>query len=239
MRRMGLLALGLALFGLGDTPALADKRIALVVGNSRYQNVAPLNNPGNDATLMAETLRGGLSFGLSGFTFWSHDIGGFAAKTPEELYRRWMPFGMLTSHSRCHGAPPKEPWEYSAAFMDDFRRADEMKYRLMPYIYAQAKDSSMRGLPMVRAVFIEYPDDPGSWQVEDESGMFPMIRQPDCGRRAFARHGSAVFSQACCSGTATATSPPSFCIRKPRNPIAMSRWRRFTTHCINSRPPAS
>ena len=75
---------------------------------------------------------------------------------------------MLTSHSRCHGAPPKEPWEYSAAFMDDFRRADEMKYRLMPYVYAQAKDASERGLPMVRALFIEYPDDPGSWQVDDE-----------------------------------------------------------------------
>jgi len=46
----------------------------------------------------------------------------FAQKSPEELYRRWVPFGMLTSHSRCHGAPPKEPWEYSAAFLDDFRR---------------------------------------------------------------------------------------------------------------------
>jgi alpha-D-xyloside xylohydrolase len=52
--------------------------------------------------------------------------------------------------------------------MDDFRRADEMKYRLMPYVYAQAKDASERGLPMVRALFIEYPGDPGSWQVEDE-----------------------------------------------------------------------
>jgi alpha-D-xyloside xylohydrolase len=79
-----------------------------------------------------------------------------------------MPFGMLTSHSRCHGTPPKEPWEYSAAFMDDFRRADELKYRLMPYVYAQSKDASERGLPMVRALFIEYPGDPGSWQVEDE-----------------------------------------------------------------------
>ena len=136
-------------------------------GSQRY----PLHWGGDSGAQdsgMAATLRGGLSLGLSGFTFWSHDIGGFAAKTPEELYRRWMPFGMLTSHSRCHGTPPKEPWEYSAAFMDDFRRADEMKYRLMPYVYAQAKDASERGLPMVRALFIEYPGDPGSWQVEDE-----------------------------------------------------------------------
>jgi alpha-D-xyloside xylohydrolase len=136
-------------------------------GSQRY----PLHWGGDSGAQdsgMAATLRGGLSLGLSGFTFWSHDIGGFAAKTPEELYRRWMPFGMLTSHSRCHGTPPKEPWEYSAAFMDDFRRADELKSRLMPYVYAQAKDSSERGLPMVRALFIEYPGDPGSWQVDDE-----------------------------------------------------------------------
>ena len=136
-------------------------------GSQRY----PLHwggDSGAQDSSMAATLRGGLSLGLSGFTFWSHDIGGFAAKTPEELYRRWMPFGMLTSHSRCHGTPPKEPWEYSAAFMDDFRRADEMKYRLMPYLYAQSKDASERGLPIVRALFVEYPADPGSWQVEDE-----------------------------------------------------------------------
>ncbi len=136
-------------------------------GSQRY----PLHWGGDSGATdggMAATLRGGLSFGLSGFTFWSHDIGGFAARTPEELYRRWLPFGMLTSHSRCHGTPPKEPWEYSPAFLDYFRRADEMKYRLMPYVYAQAKDSSERGLPMLRALFVEYPDDPGSWNIEDE-----------------------------------------------------------------------
>jgi len=136
-------------------------------GSQRY----PLHwggDSGNDDTSMAATLRGGLSFGLSGFSFWSHDIGGFTQRSPEELYRRWMPFGMLTSHSRCHGAPPKEPWAYSPQFLDDFRRSDEMKYRLMPYVYAQAKDSSERGLPMVRALFIEYPEDPGAWLVEDE-----------------------------------------------------------------------
>jgi alpha-D-xyloside xylohydrolase len=136
-------------------------------GSQRYP-VHWGGDAGNTDVAMAATLRGGLSLGLSGFTFWSHDIGGFTARTPEELYRRWMPFGMLTSHSRCHGAPPKEPWEYSAAFLDDFRRADELKYRLMPYVYAQAKNASVRGLPMVRALFVEYPDDPGSWLVEDE-----------------------------------------------------------------------
>ena len=117
---------------------------------------------------MASTLRGGLSFGLSGFTFWSHDIGGFMGKTTEDLYARWLPFGMLTSHSRSHGFPPREPWEFGEAFTNAFRRAVEMRYRLMPYIYAQAKDSSARGLPMLRALFVEFPEDAGSWSVEDE-----------------------------------------------------------------------
>jgi alpha-D-xyloside xylohydrolase len=117
---------------------------------------------------MAAELRGGLSFGLCGFTFWSHDVGGFVARASEDLYRRWLAFGVLTSQTRCHGTAPKEPWEYGEAFMNDFRQIDELKYQLMPYIYAQAKDASEHGLPMLRALFVEYPNDPGSWLVDDE-----------------------------------------------------------------------
>jgi alpha-D-xyloside xylohydrolase len=121
---------------------------------------------------MASELRGGLSLGLSGFTFWSHDIGGFTAPSvadmDKNLFARWLAFGMLTSHSRCHGIAPKEPWLYGDDFENKFRAIDELKYKLMPYVYAQAKDSSEHGLPMLRALFIEYPQDPGSWLVDDE-----------------------------------------------------------------------
>lgn len=136
-------------------------------GSQRY----PLHWGGDAATTnvgMLGDLRGGLSFGLSGFSFWSHDIGGFVTKTPEELYRRWLPFGFLSSHSRAHGAPPTEPWLISKGLTAAFRQSAEMKYRLMPYVYAQAKDCSDRGLPMVRALFVEFPHDAGAWQVEDE-----------------------------------------------------------------------
>jgi alpha-D-xyloside xylohydrolase len=136
-------------------------------GSQRYP-VHWGGDPANTNSAMAATLRGGLSLGLSGFSFWAHDIGGFVAQKPENLYRRWTPFGMLTSHTRSHGAPPTEPWEYGEDFMNAFRRADNMRYELMPYIYAQAKDCAERGLPMVRALFVEYPDDPGSWLVDDE-----------------------------------------------------------------------
>ncbi|MFZ1290067.1 MAG: TIM-barrel domain-containing protein, partial [Melioribacteraceae bacterium] len=67
-----------------------------------------------------------------------------------------------------HGNPPTEPWEYGADFMNAFRNADNMRYKLMPYIYAQAKDCSEKGLPMLRALFVEFPDDPGSWLVDDQ-----------------------------------------------------------------------
>ena len=136
-------------------------------GSQRYP-VHWGGDPANTDSAMAATLRGGMSLGLSGFSFWAHDIGGFVKSCPEDLYRRWTPFGMLSSHTRSHGNPPTEPWEYGVDFMDAFRKADEMRYRLMPYIYAQAKDSSERGLPMVRALFVEYPDDPGAWLVDDQ-----------------------------------------------------------------------
>ncbi len=136
-------------------------------GSQRY----PLHWGGdaeNTNSAMAGELRGGLSFGLSGFTYWSHDVGGFVDPTPRDLYRRWLGFGVLTSHTRCHGAPPKEPWGYDEAFVDEFRRAVELKYALMPYIYAQAVDSSAHGYPMLRTLFFEYPDDPTSWLIDDQ-----------------------------------------------------------------------
>ncbi len=136
-------------------------------GSQRY----PLHWGGDAATTntgFIGDLRGGLSFGLSGFSFWSHDMGGFVTASPEDIYRRWLPFGFLSSHTRAHGAPPTEPWLISESFTDAFRDCAEMKYKLMPYVYAQAKDCSEKGLPMVRALFVEYPDDPGAWLVEDE-----------------------------------------------------------------------
>jgi alpha-D-xyloside xylohydrolase len=149
---------------------------------------------------MAAELRGGLSFGLSGFSFWSHDVGGFTANSvaamDKNLYARWLAFGMLTSHSRCHGIAPKEPWNYGDAFLAEFRRIDELKYRLMPYVYAQAKDCSERGLPMVRALFIEFPDDPGSWLVDDEylfgSSLLvaPLLHENATGRDVYLPPGT-------------------------------------------------
>jgi alpha-D-xyloside xylohydrolase len=149
---------------------------------------------------MSAELRGGLSFGLSGFSFWSHDVGGFTASSVEamdkDLFARWLAFGMLSSHSRCHGEAPKEPWNYGDTFMDKFRVIDELKYRLMPYVYAQAKDCSEHGLPMVRALFVEFPDDPGSWLIDDEylfgSSILvaPLMHESATGRNVYLPPGN-------------------------------------------------
>ena len=137
-------------------------------GSQRY----PLHWGGDAATTntgMLGTLRAGLSFGLSGFSFWSHDMGGFVKSTPEDLYCRWLPFGFLTSHTRAHGAPPTEPWLYDSKRVQDvFRKSAEMKYRLMPYVYDQDKECTEKGWPMLRALFVEFPDYPGAWKVDDE-----------------------------------------------------------------------
>ncbi len=117
---------------------------------------------------MAATLRGGLSLGLCGFSFWSHDIGGFSGPPKEELFKRWTFFGMFTSHSRVHGFPPREPWEFSDGFLKIFRKMVEMRYRLMPYIFTQAFIASQNGLPVLKAMFLDYPDDPTTWNLEDQ-----------------------------------------------------------------------
>lgn len=136
-------------------------------GSQRY----PLHWGGDAAstnTGMLGTLHAGLSLGMSGFSFWSHDMGGFVTSTPEELYRRWLPMGFLTSHTRAHGAPPTEPWLYNMEFTDYFRKCAEMKYSLMPYIEKEAEECASNGWPMFRALQVEFPEDPGVWQIEDE-----------------------------------------------------------------------
>ncbi|MEM7552102.1 MAG: alpha-xylosidase, partial [Bacteroidota bacterium] len=103
---------------------------------------------------MASTLRAGLSLGLSGFTYWSHDIGGFSSPPEPDLFLRWAFFGLFSSHSRVHGLPPKEPWHLGEEVVSVFRKMVEIRYRLIPFLYTQAVLSSRRGLPMIRPIFM-------------------------------------------------------------------------------------
>ena len=111
---------------------------------------------------LAQTIRGGLSFGLSGCAFWSHDIGGFFGKPTPELYVRWAQVGMFCSHARCHGLTPREPWAFGRKAMKIFRKYAELRYRLIPYIYSYAFQSALTGLPVIRPLVLECQGDPES-----------------------------------------------------------------------------
>ena len=110
---------------------------------------------------MAESLRGGLSLTTCGFAFWSHDIGGFEGNPPPAVYKRWIQFGLLSSHSRLHGSSfYRVPWlvdEESCTVLQAFTR---LKHRLMPYLYAQAIAATQTGVPMMRSMVMEHPHDP-------------------------------------------------------------------------------
>lgn len=110
---------------------------------------------------MAESLRGGLSLGLCGFGFWSHDIGGFEGLPPVAVYQRWVAFGLLSSHSRLHGSSSyRVPWNYDEAACDVLRHFTQWKCRLMPYLFQQALEARDHGVPVMRAMMLEFPNDP-------------------------------------------------------------------------------
>lgn len=114
-----------------------------------------------DYESMAESLRGGLSLGMSGFGFWSHDIGGFESNSSADVYKRWLAFGLLSSHSRLHGSRYyRVPWLYDEEAVDVARFFTKLKCRLMPYLYGAAVETARTGVPMMRAMVVEYPDDP-------------------------------------------------------------------------------
>lgn len=110
---------------------------------------------------MAETLRGGLSLCISGFGFYSHDISGFEATATPDIYKRWAAFGLLSSHSRLHGNNTyRVPWLFDDEAVDVLRFFTKLKGRLMPYLWAQAIKTHNTGVPMMRAMVIDYANDP-------------------------------------------------------------------------------
>ncbi|MCQ4211175.1 alpha-xylosidase [Streptomyces longispororuber] len=112
-------------------------------------------------TAMAESLRGGLSLSLSGFGFWSHDIGGFEGTPDPAVFKRWLAFGLLSSHSRLHGnVSYRVPWEFGEEAVDVARQFTLLKHRLMPYLYGAAVEAHRTGVPVMRPMLLDFPDDP-------------------------------------------------------------------------------
>lgn len=155
------------------TEAFHGKGEALIWGRSAWAGSQryPLHWSGDGIARnedLACIIRSALSFGLSGFPFYSHDIGGFSGLPSPDLYARWIQLGVFSSHVRCHGQPPREPWEYGEQVEKIFRQYMHLRYRLLPYIYSEAVECGWTSLPMLRALALEHQDDPTTYNIEDQ-----------------------------------------------------------------------
>jgi alpha-D-xyloside xylohydrolase len=136
---------------------------------------------------LAPQIRGGLSLGLSGFPFWSMDIGGFFGDASGPLLVRWMQAGVLLSHARIHGTGSRELYERDPETFARCREALQLRYRLLPYLWASARDSVARALPVARALVLGFPDDPTTrlvgdqWLLGDDLLVAPVL--DESGRR--------------------------------------------------------
>lgn len=114
----------------------------------------------SDYESMEESLRGGLSLLMSGFGYWAHDIGGFENTSTADVYKRWVAFGLLSSHSRLHGSSSyRVPWVYDDEAVDVVRFFTRQKAKLMPYLYKTAIDTSQTGIPTMRAMVLDFTED--------------------------------------------------------------------------------
>lgn len=114
----------------------------------------------SDYKSMEESLHGGLSLTSSGFGFWSHDIGGFENTSTADVYKRWVAFGLLSTHSRLHGSSSyRVPWLYDEEAVDVVRFFTQLKLELLPYLYSSAVITSRTGVPMMRSMALEFPED--------------------------------------------------------------------------------
>jgi alpha-D-xyloside xylohydrolase len=136
-------------------------------GNQRFSVHWGGDNSPNFENIVPQ-LAGGLSLGLSGFAFWSNDIGGFLGNTTDRLLIRWMQTGVLLSHARIHGLGPRELDAFKPETMAICREFISLRYRLFPYLYGCARECSRTGLPLARALVVEFQDDPNVWNLYDE-----------------------------------------------------------------------
>ncbi|GEL47718.1 alpha-xylosidase [Cellulomonas hominis] len=125
---------------------------------------------------MAESLRGGLSLASSGFGFWSHDIGGFEGTPDAAVFKRWLAFGLLSSHSRLHGSDSyRVPWAFDEESVKVTQRFTELKLSLMPYLSAVGRQAHAEGLPAMRPMVLEFPDEPGAATVDTQYLLGPSV----------------------------------------------------------------
>lgn len=146
----------------------------------------------------AADLRAGLCLGLSGVPFWSCDNAGFSSYTGDltpELWIRWSQWSMFQSHVRLHGTEPERvPWLFGERANANFRAYAKLRYRLLPYIYSHAYLATQTALPLMRAMVLEYPGDPRTYDMEDQylfgdAFLVAPVYSPDGRRAVYLPHG--------------------------------------------------
>ena len=144
-------------------------------GSQRYP-VQWGGDPQADWEGLAASIRGGLSYGMSGVPFYSHDIGGFSGEKPDpDLYIRWAQAGIMMSHTRFHGAGQREPWHFGRKAEQIVTDWIKWRYRLIPYLQGCALQASQNGIPVMRAMPLAFPDDPLSWSFEEQYMLGPCL----------------------------------------------------------------
>jgi alpha-D-xyloside xylohydrolase len=151
-------------------------------GSQRYP-VQWGGDPQADWEGLAASIRGGLSWGLSGGPFHASDIGGFYKdRRDAELYVRWTQAAVFFSHLRFHGIGPREPWSYGPEAEAAVSAMLALRYRLLPYLWAAVRQATQTGLPVQRAMALAFPDDPAAWSFEEQWMCGPDLLVAACPR---------------------------------------------------------
>lgn len=118
---------------------------------------------------LAGSIRGALSWGMSGAPFFATDVGGFYKDTRDaELFARWCQAAVFSAHMRLHGIGQREPWSYDDKAELAANKALAWRYRLLPYISQTVSQASESGLPVMRAMALAYPHERASWAFEHQ-----------------------------------------------------------------------
>jgi alpha-glucosidase len=143
---------------------------ATFAGGQRYAAVWPGDNV-SDWSALAQSLPTLMGLGLSGFPFVGADIGGFAESPSAELFTRWLQAGVFYPFMRTHttvGTPDQEPWSYGTRHEALNRRAIELRYEMLPHLYAVMEEASRTGLPALRPLFLDFPGDERTYGLNDQ-----------------------------------------------------------------------
>ena len=119
----------------------------------------------------APVIKAGLNIGLSGVGNWTHCMGGFEHDADPELYIRWCQFGLLSPVAHLFGMDHpgyKEPWNYGEEALEIFKEYTLLRYRLIPYLYSHSFEMYRTGMPLMRALVLEYQEDENVYNIADQ-----------------------------------------------------------------------